>query len=73
MAPSDTQTPNPPGAVVQIKLEVKHPGGEIENGKPAGFWQFQARLEPQNLTSCTDTLFLYANDLWRVGRDESHK
>ncbi|KAL2289112.1 hypothetical protein FJTKL_02923 [Diaporthe vaccinii] len=30
MAPCDTQTPNPPGVVVQIKVEIKHPGGEIE-------------------------------------------
>lgn len=33
MAPCDTQEPTPPGVVVQIKLEIKRPGGEIEKGK----------------------------------------
>lgn len=32
MAPCDTQTPNPPGVVVRVKIEIKHSGGEIEHG-----------------------------------------
>lgn len=38
MAPCETQTPNPPGVVVQIKVEIKHPGGEIEKGEQTSPW-----------------------------------
>lgn len=33
MAPCDTQERTPKGVVMQIKLEIKRPGGEIEKGK----------------------------------------
>jgi hypothetical protein len=39
MAPCDTQTPAPAGAVAQIKLEIRRPGGEIEKGEPTSCWQ----------------------------------
>lgn len=35
--------------------------------------QYQVFSEPQDLTSFADNIFLYANDNWRVGRDENHK
>lgn len=30
-------------------------------------------FEPQDLTSSADTIFLHANDNWRIGRDANHK
>lgn len=73
MAPCDTQTANPPGAVVKINVEIKHDGGKVEYGESTSSCAIQIVSELQDLTSFKDNIFLYANDNWRVGRDANHK
>lgn len=73
MAPCDSQTPNPPGAVVKINVEIKHDDGEVEHGESASCCAVQVFSELQDLTSFADNIFLYANDNWRIGRDANHK
>lgn len=76
MTPCDTPTSSPASsarAVAQIKLEIKLLSGETKKGELTSHWQSRVFSESRGLIAATETLILYANDNFRVGRDHSHK
>lgn len=73
MAPCDSQSSTQPKPVVEIKLEIKRPDGQVQNGEPLSTWRFSSLLRASVSDLLIDTLRLYSNDRMRIGRDKDHK